>query len=84
MKQKDIALIVVAGIVSAIISVVLSNLLIAPQKNRQQKAEVVDAITTDFKLPDPKYFNKNTSINPTQRITIGDSGNNAPFDDKKQ
>lgn len=82
MKQKDIALIIVAAVVSAILSVVLSNVLIAPSKNRQQKAEVVDAITPDFRLPDTRYFNKD-SVNPTKRITIGEDGNKTPFNDKK-
>ncbi len=83
MKQKDIALIVVISIISGTFSIVLSNLLINPAKNKQQKAEVVEAISSEFKLPDSKYFNKETSINPTKRITIGDQGTGTPFNDKK-
>lgn len=80
MKQKDIALFAVVGIFSAIISVLLSNFLITPASNKQQKAEIVEAITSDFPTPasDSPYFNKD-SINPTQLIQIGDSPNDKPF-----
>lgn len=82
MKQKDIALIIVIGVISAVLSVGLSNILLAPKKNRQQKTEVVELINPEFKLPDSKYFNKD-AINPTQRITIGENGNTTPFNEKK-
>jgi hypothetical protein len=78
MKQKDIALILVVVGVSAIISFIVSSTFIAPAKNRQQKVEVVDRISTDFNRPDPKYFNAQ-SLNPTQEITIGDNTNTNPF-----
>lgn len=70
MKQKDIALIVVVSIVSAVISLLISNYTIGSPKNREQKAEVVEKITADFPVPDNKYFNPQ-SINPTQIIRIG-------------
>lgn len=78
MKQKDIALIIVVGFISAVFSVLLSNMLISPSKNRQQEVEVVDPITAEFKKPDPRYFNKD-SVNLTKRITIGEDGNDKPF-----
>lgn len=83
MKQKDIALIVIVSVMSAVLSIVLSNALIAPKKNRQQKAEIVDAISAEFKLPDNRYFNKD-SVNPTKNIVIGDNGNTTPFNDNKK
>ena len=80
MKQKDIALLAVIGIVSAVFSVILSGILITPPKDKNQKAEVVSLITDDFTTPGPndKFFNKN-SINPTKQITIGDNTNTKPF-----
>jgi len=78
MKQKDIFTIVVIVIVSAVFSFVLSNFLISTPKNRQQKVEVVDPIGSEFIRPDTKYFN-DQSINPTQKIQIGDSTNTKPF-----
>lgn len=80
MKQKDIALFLVVGIVSAIFSVGLSNFVISPSNKKQLEAEKVDAITADFDIPatDNKYFNPN-AINPTKLIEIGDNPNVTPF-----
>ncbi len=78
MKHKDITLIVLASIVSAIMSFFVSNLLFTADKNRQEKVEVVEKISTDFPKPDGKYFNAN-AVNPTQLIQIGDNPNPQPF-----
>jgi Flp pilus assembly protein CpaB len=78
MKQKDIALIVVIVAVSGLISFLASQWVFARPGDRQQKVEVVDVITSDFPLPDTKYFN-NTSVDPTQLIQIGNSNNPNPF-----
>jgi len=81
MKQKDIALFGVVAIVSAVFSVLLSGILIAPPKDKKQKAEVVSVISKEFPTPaaNDKFFNKN-SINPTKQIQIGENPNNdKPF-----
>ena len=78
MKQKDIALIIVIAFISAVASFLLSGALFGKPSARQQKAEVVDVITSDFSLPDSKYFNS-SSIDPTQLIQIGNSTNPNPF-----
>lgn len=78
MKQKDIALIIVITFVSAIISLVVSQLLFASPQNRQQSVQVVPAITANFPSPDSRYFNNN-SIDPTQLIQIGNNNNTNPF-----
>jgi hypothetical protein len=78
MKQKDIALIIVIVFLSGVISFVLSGMLFGKPADRQQTAEVVDVITSDFSLPSDKYFNAN-SINPTQLIEIGNTNNPNPF-----
>jgi ABC-type maltose transport system permease subunit len=70
MKQKDLALIAVMVFIGAILSLVVSNLIFSTPKSKQQKAEVVDVITSDFPVPPPKYFNGN-AVNPAQPITIG-------------
>ena len=79
MKQKDIALFAVVGIVSVVFSVVLSNFLLTPSENKVQKAEVVEKMSTKFDPPvsSDKYFNKE-AINPTIRIEIGDNSNPQP------
>ncbi len=78
MKQKDVILIIVIAFVSAVLSLVLSNIVFTSPKNRHQSVEVVDAITSDFPTPDTKYFNV-TSIDPTQLIQIGNNNNQTPF-----
>lgn len=78
MKQKDLPLILIVVIISAVFSLLLSNFLISAPKNRHTQVEVVSPITSDFKQPDQKYFNAQ-SIDPTQPIHIGDTTNQQPF-----
>jgi hypothetical protein len=78
MKQKDIATIVFIIGLSAIVSVVVSNLLISSPKNRQQKVEIVDPVGAEFVRPDEKIFN-DKAINPTQTVQIGNESNQKPF-----
>lgn len=82
MKRQGIALIIVVVFISAIISLVVSN-LIFPSKTRQQKVEAVDPISSNFTTPDPTYFNSQ-SVDPTKLITIGPSGNPNPFNGAPQ
>jgi hypothetical protein len=83
MKQKDIALIVVIVAISGVVSFLASQWIFARPADRQQKAEVVEVITSDFPLPDSTYFN-NTSVDPTQLIEIGNSNNPNPFGGSSQ
>jgi hypothetical protein len=78
MKQKDIALILVIVIISAILSLVISKKMFASPQNSQQSVVVVQPITADFPQPSNKYFNAN-SIDPTQLITISQNNNTNPF-----
>jgi hypothetical protein len=81
MKQKDIAMIILIAGVAGLASFFISHAVFASSSSRQQKAEVVDAISTQFTLPSSKYFN-DKSIDPTQLIQIGDGSNNNPFKPK--
>jgi len=78
MKQKDISLIVVIIIVSAVISLFVSKAIFVPPKNRQQKVDVVQPITSDFPAADTHFFNKN-AVDPTRLIVIGQNSNTNPF-----
>lgn len=78
MKQKDIALIVIIVLFSAVISLLVSNAIFASPKNRQQQVPVVQPITSDFPKPDTRFFNKN-AFDPTTLITIGQNANPNPF-----
>lgn len=77
MKQKDIALIIVISVFSAIFSMVISNIVFGSNK-KTLTADIVTAITPEFTEPDKKYFN-DQSNNPTQIIRIGDNANQQPF-----
>lgn len=83
MKQKDWALVLVMAFIGAIVALFASNLLFSSPKNREQTAEVVDAISPDFPSPPSKYFNTN-AINPTQPVRIGNANNQNPFNSKTQ
>lgn len=78
MKQKDVTLIIIIAFLSAIVSFILSGKLFVTPANRQQPVEVVDVISTQFKLPDSRYFNSN-SINPTVNSQLGTDTNQTPF-----
>ena len=78
MKQKDVMLILVISVISAVFSLLLSNALISTPKNRKEKVEVVEAISSEFSQPNPKYFNKE-AVNPTKLIEIGDTTNQNPI-----
>jgi hypothetical protein len=78
MKQKDIALIIVIVFVSAVISFFVSKAVFGSPKNRQQQAEVIQPISSDFPQPDPRYFNSQ-AFDPTKVITIGQNANTDPF-----
>jgi hypothetical protein len=78
MRQKDIVLIIVIVAISGFVSFFVSKLVVVTPKTRHQTIEVVDRITTDFPIPDKKYFNTN-SVDPTQLIQIGNGSNPNQF-----
>lgn len=69
MKQKDIAVIILIGAVSAVFSLFISNLIIGTPATEAVEVEVVEPITTEFAELDKRYFNAE-SVNPTQLIQI--------------
>lgn len=77
MKGKDISLIVVIGIVSAVLAVILSSFLI-PDSDKNQSVETVEPIQAEFERPPRQYFNSD-SINPTREIEIGQDEASNPF-----
>ncbi len=77
MKSKDIGLLAVIGIVSAVVAVIVSGWLI-PSGDKSQAVEVVKPISSDFSELPKEYFNTE-SINPTKEIQIGQDPNSNPF-----
>jgi hypothetical protein len=78
MKQKDIALILISVSVAGVISFFVCNAFLFTSADRQQSAEVVEPITSQFDLPDKTVFNSE-AVNPTKLIEIGPNTNNQPF-----
>lgn len=83
MRQKDIAVIAVVVIFSAVVSILVSKALFAKPQSRQVQVEVVQAITSEFETPDKRYFNP-TAIDPTSPIQIGNNSNPDPFRETSQ
>lgn len=77
MKSKDIGLIVIIGIISAALSIVLSNLII-PAADQQQEVETVEPISAEFQMPPDDYFNDD-ALNPTREIEIRQDPDSNPF-----
>lgn len=82
MKQKDLPLIIAIVLVSGVFSLLISNVLMGSE-SKTQKAEVVEPIIADFVTPDKDYFNE-TSLNPTRQIQIGGDSNENPFEGEQQ
>lgn len=78
MKQKDIALIIIIVFISAVASFFISGKIFGSPKDRQQKVEVVNPITSDLPKPDKQFFNSQ-AFDPTRVITIGQNANPNPF-----
>ena len=78
MKQKDIALIIIAAFLAGVVSLLISKAIFTSSKERSQQVEVVEPISTEFKQPDKRVFNQN-AINPTKLIQIGPSNNQTPL-----
>lgn len=78
MKAKDWSAIGVVVIIAAIISFVIANIFLGGKHAPRLKVEVVEPISSDFPLPNKKYFNED-SLNPTQEIKIGEDSNTSPF-----
>lgn len=78
MQKKDLTIVIAVIVVAGIFSFIICSKVLSPPKNRQQSVEVVDAISSEFKVPDPAIFNAN-AFNPTRLIQIGPNSNNQPF-----
>ena len=83
MKRKDLSLVLVVVFISIVVALIVSRWIFSSPQNRQQTAEKVDIITSDFPLPASQYFNIE-SVNPTTQIEIGGSSNPSPFKSNPQ
>lgn len=83
MKQKDLSLVLVVVFISVVVALIISRWIFSSPQDRQQTAESVDVITSEFPLPSNRYFNAD-SVNPTKQIEIGGTSNPNPFNSKPQ
>lgn len=82
MKQQDIAVVIVIVFFAGIFSFFISNKFFSTNNNLQE-GEVVQAISSEFTIPESKYFNSD-SINPTVKIEISPNNNKEPFTNEDQ
>lgn len=78
MKKKDIFVIVLIAVVSAVFSIIISGIFFAPPEDRKQTVEVSPVILPELGTVDKRYFNEN-SYNPAQTIEVGTDSNNNPL-----
>ncbi len=78
MKAKDWEIIGTVVLISGVLTFAVASLLFGGSHTKLLRVEVVTPISSDFPLPNSKYFN-NDSLNPTQEIKIGEDSNTTPF-----
>ena len=71
-------MLIVIAFASGIISLLLSNVFFAGSGAKNQKVETIDSITSDFKLPNKKYFNKD-AVDPALLVQVAPNDNQNPF-----
>jgi len=83
MTRKDVFTFATIAILAAVISSVIAGKIFTSDKQRSEKAAVVEPISAT--LPDVnnskeyKAFYNSKALNPTQLIRIGTSQNKTPF-----
>ncbi|HET8991437.1 MAG TPA: hypothetical protein VFN31_00170 [Candidatus Saccharimonadales bacterium] len=78
MKQKDIALIAVIVIISAVISLFVSKAIFGTSTTNAQQVENVSPISSNFPTSQNSVF-FNGGFDPTQLIQISPNNNTNPF-----
>jgi hypothetical protein len=77
-KQTDIAMIILITAVSLVAAYLIGGAIINTPESRSTEVEIAVPISSEFPEPDSRIFNEN-SINPTEKIEIGDSNSDKPF-----
>jgi len=78
MKQTDIAMIILIAAISLVASYFIGNAVINSPDSRSTEVEIATPISAEFPEPSKKIFNDN-SINPTEKIEIGEANKDKPF-----
>lgn len=80
MKQSEIAMVILVAAISLVTAYWLGGILINSPDHRSATVEIAIPFGAEFSEPSKKIFNDN-SVNPTEKITIGDADKDKPFDD---
>lgn len=78
-KQNDIAVLILITAISLVAAYIIGNALINSPDSRSTPVEVAVPIDAEFPEIDTRIFNEN-SINPTEKIEIGDTNTPSPFE----
>lgn len=78
-KKSDIALIILVAAISLVSSYFIGGALINSPESRSTKVEVAVPFDSEILEPSKKIFNAN-SLNPTEKIKIGEANKAKPFD----
>lgn len=78
MKKSDWALIVLIIAVVGIAAYFIVNAFVGSPTDNPEKVETAPVIVTEVVEPSESIFNAN-AINPTVKVTIGESGSQQPF-----
>ncbi len=83
MKRKDLITLVFVALLSAVVSLVISNIFFGGGGNKKGSAPVVEKIEPTFPdvANDSEYnsFLNTRALDPTQPVQIGNNQNTAPF-----
>ena len=82
MKRTDILTLIGIGLITGLVSLIISGIVFNPPK-KDMKVPSVDTLTTSFPdvANDPSYNNflNEQALDPTQPVQIGQGQNRAPF-----
>ena len=85
MKRKDLLILSAVALISAVFSLILSNVIFGSPSKNPIKVPEVQKITSTFPVvsndDDYKKIFNSQALDPTQLIKIGGSNNTTPFQD---
>lgn len=83
MKQKDLRVLILAAVVTAIFSFIIAGLLFGSPAAHSSQVPVVQTLNSSFpdvkNDPDYNAFLNSNALDPTQPVHIGSNNNTAPF-----
>ncbi len=77
-KQSEMAMIILVAAISLVTAYWLGGMLINSPEQRNTTVEIAIPFGSEFSEPSKKIFNEN-SVNPTEKIQIGDADKDKPF-----